>query len=127
MMPCDGGVLSLEEFAKLQIPALRHDAAQVERWRRRPTDVDVRAIAERLLRLHQTIVDQDWITRSMPVVQGLEVLAKGLAENRPDAQIVLLTGLLISRTREMLGDDPGPEPSGGLLAAEMAIGVKKRV
>jgi hypothetical protein len=29
-------------------------------------------------------------------------------------------------TRGLLGDDPGPHPDGGPLAAQMSIGVKKR-
>ena len=33
---------------------------------------------------------------------------------------------LVGATRIMLGDDPGPEPSGGPLAAQMALGAKKR-
>ena len=120
--------LSLEEVAKLQVPALRHDAQCLDAWvHKKDPGVDVCAIAERLLRLHTTIDQQGWLRRSATVHRGLEVLEQGIAEHKPADQLALLTNLLVAMTRAMLGDDPGPEPHGGPLAAQMAIGARKRV
>jgi hypothetical protein len=119
---------SLDEFRKMQIPALRHDADRLEAWRQgRGSDEEVYAIADRLIRLHDTISQQDWLDTDENVERGLGVLRTRLDDDVPAGHIALLTNLLVAKTRAMLGDDPGPEPHGGPLAAEMALGSTKKV
>ena len=118
---------SFEEFAKLQVPALRVDARRLEAWRLGKDDeVDVRAIAERLVRIRTTIADQGWLLRSQAMSAATVELKERVENGQTAEQIAILTSFILALTRAMLGDDPGPEPYGGPLAAQMAVGVKKK-